>query len=540
MTMSNINISTKLGIAFGLVLLLLVSMLGLSIYTMSQLNAHVEQLSKKDFVKTKLAYDSLDNVRGSIGRVFESIIVTDPGEIANAKERLQKNISIFNEDLTNLEPMLLKPEAKENLAKVKQSREHYITLVTKVMSLQASGNHEEASKLAFGETYAALHKFSSDIRTLAEFQQKVFEETATLSTASYESGRSYQLLLGVIALIMGVVAAVTISRSITRPLHEAVAIAESIADGDLSREFRAQGSDEVGQLISALQKMNQNLVTIVTEVRGGTESILTASSEIAQGNSDLSSRTEAQAGALEETASSMEELTSTVKQNADNSRQANTLSQQASGVAVTGGDVVSKVIVTMGEINNSAKKIVDIIGVIDGIAFQTNILALNAAVEAARAGEQGRGFAVVASEVRNLAQRSSSAAKEIKQLIGTSVEKVNEGSKLVNEAGNTMNDVVSSIQLVTDIMAEITAASQEQSQGIDQINRAITEMDDVTQQNAALVEEATAAAISMQGQASNLLNVVSVFKLEQQSGSGRSVNRPTPRSGNSSPLRLAS
>ena len=254
----------------------------------------------------------------------------------------------------------------------------------------------------------------------------------------------------------------------------------------------------------------------------------------------MSSRTEAQAGALEETASSMEELTSTVKQNADNSRQANTLSQQASGVAVTGGDVVSKVIVTMGEINNSAKKIVDIIGVIDGIAFQTNILALNAAVEAARAGEQGRGFAVVASEVRNLAQRSASAAKEIKQLIGTSVEKVNEGSKLVNEAGNTMNNVVSSIQLVTDIMAEITAASQEQSQCIDQIHRAITEMDDVTQQNAALVEEATAAAISMQGQASNLLNVVSVFKLDQQSGSGRSTNRPTPLSGNASPLRLAS
>jgi methyl-accepting chemotaxis protein len=322
------------------------------------------------------------------------------------------------------------------------------------------------------------------------------------------------IMLSVVALALGAFLAWRLTMGIVRPLGEAVSVAETVAAGDLGSRIDVQSRDETGQLMQALKEMNQSLARVVGEVRNGTDTIATASSQIASGNQDLSSRTEEQASSLEETAASMEELTSTVKQNADNARQANQLAVSASEVAVRGGNVISQVVDTMGSINASSRKIVDIIGVIDGIAFQTNILALNAAVEAARAGEQGRGFAVVASEVRNLAQRSAAAAKEIKKLIGDSVEKVEEGSKQVAEAGRTMDEIVDSVKRVTDIMGEITAASQEQTSGIEQINQAITQMDQVTQQNAALVEEAAAAAASLQEQAGSLTGAVSVFQLE--------------------------
>ncbi len=308
------------------------------------------------------------------------------------------------------------------------------------------------------------------------------------------------------------------------PLRDATRVARAIAGGDLSTRFSSEHGGDTGQLLKALQQMNVNLVAIVSDVRVNVESIHVSSSQIAAGNMDLSSRTEQQASSLEETAASMEEMTSTVKQNADNARQANQLAVTASGVALRGGSAVSEVMGTMGTINASSRKIVDIIGVIDGIAFQTNILALNAAVEAARAGEQGRGFAVVAAEVRSLAQRSATAAKEIKVLIDDSVGKVEEGSKQVAEAGKTMDEIVGSVKRVTDIMAEITAASQEQTQGIEQINQAITQMDQVTQQNAALVEEAAAAASSLQEQASGLSQVVSVFRL-----GGEQAGLPRPQ-----------
>jgi methyl-accepting chemotaxis protein len=307
---------------------------------------------------------------------------------------------------------------------------------------------------------------------------------------------------------------VAVARSISRPLNQAVTIAQTVAAGDLTSQIEVEGDDEASQLLRALKDMNESLVRIVGEVRMSTDTIATASGQIASGNMDLSARTESQASSLEKTASSMEELTSTVKQNADNARQANQLAVSASEVAVKGGSVVTQVVDTMGSINASSKKIVDIIGVIDGIAFQTNILALNAAVEAARAGEQGRGFAVVASEVRSLAQRSASAAKEIKTLIGDSVDKVDIGAKLVDQAGATMQEIVDSVRRVTDIMSEITAASQEQMSGIEQVNEAVTQMDSGTQQNAALVEEAAAAAQSLRDQAGRLSQVVSVFKLD--------------------------
>ncbi|NHZ43690.1 methyl-accepting chemotaxis protein [Massilia aquatica] len=335
---------------------------------------------------------------------------------------------------------------------------------------------------------------------------------------------------GVLAAVLAAVIAVWLARNITVPLGRAVAFAQQVAEGDLTAHVDASSTDEIGELLAALKTMNTALARIVGEVRTGTDTIATASAEISSGNFDLSSRTEQQAGSLEETASSMEELTATVKQNADNARQANQLATEASDVAVRGGAAVSQVVETMGAINDSAKKIVDIIGVIDGIAFQTNILALNAAVEAARAGEQGRGFAVVASEVRNLAQRSAGAAKEIKALIDNSVEKVELGTRLVDQAGVTMGEVVGSVRRVNDIISEIANASDEQRAGIEQVNAAITQMDEATQQNAALVEQAAAASASMQEQAAQLAEVVSVFKLDGAAALVRPVlaRKPAP------------
>jgi methyl-accepting chemotaxis protein len=356
-------------------------------------------------------------------------------------------------------------------------------------------------------------QFKLNDAALTELEQILNTRKSDLRMVQYSMLAAILLLI----IITGLAGWIVLG-SITGPMNEAVAIAELIAAGDLTSRVHAEGTNETAQLLIALSNMNDSLSRIVTDVRIATDTINTGSAEIASGNMDLSSRTESQASSLEETASSMEELTSTVKQNADNARQANSLAMSASEVAIKGGSVVSQVVDTMGSINQSSNKIVDIIGVIDGIAFQTNILALNAAVEAARAGEQGRGFAVVATEVRNLAQRSAAAAKEIKTLISDSVEKVDAGARLVDQAGSTMQEIVDSIRRVTDIMGEITAASQEQTAGIEQVNTAITQMDDATQQNAALVEEAAAAAQSMQNQAGNLAMAVSVFKLNSNSG----------------------
>jgi methyl-accepting chemotaxis protein-1 (serine sensor receptor) len=363
---------------------------------------------------------------------------------------------------------------------------------------------------ALSQTYVPVRE---NMQALIKLQLDVGKSEYDGAIARFETAKMLAGGLIAVGLLAGISIGAFLIAGISRSLREALRVANSVAAGNLTETIKIASNDEIGQLLMALQKMNDGLVEIVTEVRSGTDMIATASSQIAAGNLDLSSRTEQQASSLEETASSMEELTSTVKQNADNARQANSLAATASGVASRGGDVVKQVVQTMGDINNSAKKIVDIIGVIDGIAFQTNILALNAAVEAARAGEQGRGFAVVASEVRNLAQRSAAAAKEIKSLIGDSVDRVDAGSKLVNEAGTTMHDIVESVRRVTDIMGEITAASQEQTSGIDQINQAITQMDQVTQQNAALVEQASAASEAMQEQAAKLALVVSVFQI---------------------------
>ena len=376
------------------------------------------------------------------------------------------------------------------------------------------GQHKAGVASAMAAMAASYDSHLAAINRVVDMTSK---RSDAFESQSADRARSATVLLaGLLLASLGVsiAGAVLISRSITGPLQEALRAAQRVAAGDLSNRVDKRFSDEPGQLLQALEAMNGSLSRTVGQVRSSTESITVASREIAAGNFDLSSRTEAQASSLEETASAMKELTSTVKQNADNARQANQLVVSASEFAVQGGQVVGRVVDTMGAINASSRKIVDIVDVIDSIAFQTNILALNAAVEAARAGEQGRGFAVVATEVRNLAQRSSAAAKEIKGLIDDSVQKVDAGTRLVDKAGRTMEEIVQSIGFVTSIMSEISNASEEQSAGIEQVNQAISEMDQVTQQNAALVEEASAAAEAMQEQASELAQVVSVFRLD--------------------------
>jgi methyl-accepting chemotaxis protein len=351
------------------------------------------------------------------------------------------------------------------------------------------------------------------MQELKEKLSKAETDTSAVATKDAERNTLLALIVMVVVTVIGMVGAIWLSRQIVSSLDHAVEVAKEVADGNLAVEITVNGKDECAMMLQSLHDMQSNLSRLVVNVRQGSEGVATASAEIAQGNNDLSARTEQQASALEETAASMEELSSTVKQNADSARTANQLAQSASSVAVQGGKVVDQVVETMKGINESSRKISDIISVIDGIAFQTNILALNAAVEAARAGEQGRGFAVVASEVRSLAGRSAEAAKEIKMLINASVERVEHGTALVDQAGTTMTEVVSSIRRVTDIMGEISAASNEQSMGVAQVGEAVTQMDQATQQNAALVEEMAAAASSLKGQAQELVQAVAFFKV---------------------------
>ncbi|WP_317205906.1 methyl-accepting chemotaxis protein, partial [Janthinobacterium sp.] len=508
----DLKIATKLICSFGAVLVLTV-ILGVSgIFSMARINAASTELSE-DWMPSVQAVMTLKSDIGELRRwELSHILYPDEAGMALPEKRMGEILAQLKTDMDKYAKLVNSAEEKAMFDEFAKINEAYLPEHNKMIELSRQMKKDEARALLAGPTSQMQAQMTELIGKLVKQNIDGGLAASKAADLAYSGARLSGIVLLLGSVLIGVLLAVWVARIVSQPLNAAVRVAKRVAGGDLTADIVVASTDETGELMQALKDMNGSLQRLVGQVRSGTDTIATASSEIAAGNQDLSSRTEQQASSLEETASSMEELTATVKQNADNARQANTLAASASGIALKGGAVVGEVVGTMASINESSKKIVDIIAVIDGIAFQTNILALNAAVEAARAGEQGRGFAVVASEVRNLAHRSAAAAKDIKTLIGDSVEKVEAGSRLVNEAGTTMADIVASITRVTDIMGEITAASQEQSAGIEQVNQAIAQMDQVTQQNAALVEEAAAAAESMQDQAQTLSEVVSVFK----------------------------
>ncbi|MBC3920121.1 MCP four helix bundle domain-containing protein [Undibacterium sp. CY18W] len=523
-----LKISGRLALGFGLVILFASGLLVLGLFRMSQL-----QGSTNYIFNTKVAsLDAATDMREQ-GRALALVLrkMTSPSDLAEAERETKKLVKIlesYDASENAAKKLIDDNEGKSTLQNSVEQKRQVMAIANKIKALVGEGNYFDAASVLQTEFNAPNEKWMASLGDLAQQQHKAMKTAYDESVDNYKNARTGMLVIGILTIVIGSIAAWLIARTISGPIKLSAVIADQIAHGDLTKTVVVTGTDEIGDLLQSLSKMQENLLATISKIKVGTETITVASQEIASGNADLSSRTESQASSLEETASSMEELTSTVRQNADNARQANQLVVSASGVAVKGGAVVGQVVSTMGSIKESSRKIVDIIGVIDGIAFQTNILALNAAVEAARAGEQGRGFAVVAAEVRNLAQRSASAAKEIKSLISDSVDKVDQGSKLVDEAGKTMDEIVTSVQHVADIMSEITAASQEQSSGIEQVNLAITQMDEMTQQNAALVEQAAAAAESMEEQAEELAKAVSVFQLPRE----LKIESATPLQGN--------
>ena len=512
---NKITIKARLIFVIGFLCVLTVAMGALGLFNLSASNASLQTVYQDRVVPLQQLGDI--NVLMQQNQIaIASVLTEDPQTFDDTIADVEKRIAAISGLWNAYMGTYLTSDEKALAERFVASRTRFVKegLKPALAALHAR-DVRTASTILHGPMAASYDVAHQDMRALVQLQLRVAGSEYDKAKSRYQTVLSGSIALTGVGVAIGLLFGIWLIIGIGRSLREALYLAQRVAEGDLTHAVTIKSSDEIGQLLQALKRMTEGLVRIVAEVRTSTHTIATASTQIATGNLDLSSRTEEQASSLEETASSMEELTSTVRQNADNARQANQLAVSASEVAVRGGAVVSQVVETMGSINDSSKKIVDIIGVIDGIAFQTNILALNASVEAARAGEQGRGFAVVAGEVRNLAQRSASAAKEIKSLIGDSVAKVDAGSRLVEEAGATIGEVVTSVRHVTDIMGEIMAASQEQSAGIEQVNQAVMQMDQVTQQNAALVEEAAAAADSLKDQAESLAQVVSVFKLQE-------------------------
>ncbi|MDO8653012.1 MAG: methyl-accepting chemotaxis protein [Undibacterium sp.] len=521
MNIGNMKVSTRLTVGFGLVLSLMLIVLLLGVNRMAQMQNRMEEIANVNNVESKLASTMYLTITERALALRNLILLTDEAEVQIEINRIKAQEKKYAEAEDKLEKMIASDPNNSSaqtalISHIKEQAKLAQPFIDKGAELGLQKRGDDAYKLLRFEFRPVQKKWWDMLNEFISEKEKQTSQAILDAEKAYSNARLLMFSFGAAALLIGLSSSSFIVRSLLKQLggepQYAARIAGNIAAGDLAVPISLDANDTTS-LLHEMKEMRDSLANIVGQVRTGTDTIAAASRQIASGNMDLSSRTEQQAGSLEETASSMEELTSTVKQNAENARQANQLAVSASDVAVKGGAVVSQVVLTMGSINTSSRKIVDIIAVIDGIAFQTNILALNAAVEAARAGEQGRGFAVVATEVRNLAQRSAAAAKEIKKLIDDSVEQVDTGAKLVDHAGVTMDEIVASIKRVTDIMGEIMSASQEQTSGIEQINEAIMQMDDVTQQNSALVEEAAAAAGSLQQQADNLASVVSTFKL---------------------------
>jgi methyl-accepting chemotaxis protein len=509
----NMKVGTRLALGFAIVLAFSILTTVFGIIQMNAIAAAAEEMLELPIQKERYASDWNRNIAVAVIRTSAVAKSADVSLVPFFADNAAQTSKATSDLLKKLEPLIVGEEEKKAYSDALTVRKTYLTTRDQVTKLKTEGKMEEADALLNKSYLPAAESYQGIVSKFLEVQRKNLDVMKDRMADMKQSALTRFALLAALGLAFAIACAWWLTVGITGPVKRAVAIARRVADGDLTEDIEVNSTDELGQLQQALKDMNGNLLNIVREIRSGTDAMATASSEIAAGNMDLSSRTEQQAASIEETASSMEELTSTVKQNLDNAMQANTLTENASSVAKAGGAVVAEVVQTMADITTSSKKIVDIIAVIDGIAFQTNILALNAAVEAARAGEQGRGFAVVAAEVRTLAQRSASAAKEIKGLIGDSVDKVDAGSTLVARAGSTMEQIVSSVKRVTDIMADITTASREQSAGIEEVNLAIAQLDQVTQQNAALVEESAAAAGSMHDQANSLAHAVSAFKL---------------------------
>jgi methyl-accepting chemotaxis protein len=511
--MDKMTIATRLTVAFAAMVLLLIALGATTLVRSADQRSELNDVLDTRVPITK-ALGVLANSVNTQAIQYRNLVIFSSEPITKAAlEQISAARSTTAEQYKLLDTLISSPKGEELLASMLKARADFYSRGDEFLALVQKGQKDEATRLLEEKLRPIQLDYQKTLRDQVDFQAQLTDQSGKEAEAAAAALQRDVMIAGALAIALAIFLAITIIRSITRPLAQAVQAADRVASGDLSGQISVQSRDETGKLLSALEYMRQNLARVVTGVRSNAESVASASAQIASGNNDLSARTEQQASALEETAASMEELGSTVRQNADNARQANQLALSASTVAVQGGDVVAEVVETMKGINASSSKIADIISVIDGIAFQTNILALNAAVEAARAGEQGRGFAVVAGEVRSLAQRSAEAAKEIKSLITASVERVEQGTLLVDKAGATMTEVVASIRRVTDIMGEISAASSEQSAGVGQVGEAVTQMDQATQQNAALVEEMAAAASSLNSQAGELVNAVAVFRL---------------------------